>query len=274
MPPPGRAQQALAKQKEARQKKMLIALTPVLLGLLAWQGPGLVKAFTGADAPPVRTASSQTTTEIAADPTTGAAPAIAASGQTPAAGVVDALPDSDQSSEAAEGQLVAFDRFVGKDPFRQQVTANAASGGDTGARADAGGEDDTAGEDDPGGEDDAGGPGDANGGSSGSGEDVTVAPPVGGGGGNGDDDGSSSAPKTATIDVNGTREAVRVEGPFPATDPIFKLVSLGAKSAKIGLVNGEFSTGVQTIKLVLAKPVTLVSQPDGLRYTITLVSVP
>ena len=77
----------------------------------------------------------------------------------------------------------------------------------------------------------------------------------------------------ATMDVNGTPETVAVGAPFPVADPIFRLVSLTARSAKIGLVTGQYSTGSQTVVVKLGKSVTLVSQPDGLRYRITLVRV-
>ena len=42
---------------------------------------------------------------------------------------------------------------------------------------------------------------------------------------------------------------------------------------KIGLVSGSFSNGQETVKVKVGKTVTLVSQPDGVRYVIKLVSV-
>jgi hypothetical protein len=41
---------------------------------------------------------------------------------------------------------------------------------------------------------------------------------------------------------------------------------------KIGLVSGEFSKG-DTVTVKVGKSVTLVSQPDGLRYVVKLVTV-
>jgi hypothetical protein len=259
MPAPGRAQQALARQKEARQKKLLLALAPVLLVLLAWQGPGMVKAFTEGDDPPVPEASSETTTAAGDDAGTDAAvPTGPGEEGSAASGTV--LPESDEPSEPTQGQLVAFDRFVGKDPFRQQVAVTATT--PTEAVGSDGG--------DPAHQAESGGAPPSDGG-------TTTMPPDTADGGEGE--GDSDAPSTtvlvsATVDVNGTPEVVELDAAFPATDPIFKLVSLTARSAKLALVSGEFETGAKTITLTLGKPVTLLSQPDGLRYTITLVSVP
>ena len=41
-----KAAEALRKKKEQKQKIILIALAPVLLGLLAWQGPKTYKSLT------------------------------------------------------------------------------------------------------------------------------------------------------------------------------------------------------------------------------------
>jgi hypothetical protein len=255
-----KAQEALRKQKDARQKKMLIALLPVLLLLLFWQGPGMLKAFSGGSTPPPTPAPAQSSgeTPAPADPTAAAAPSTAA-GETPApAAPTSVLPDTDDPVVAENDQLVSFDRFVGKDPFRQLVEDEEEGGGDAASDEPA---------DDPSGgsaDDPMGDP--ANGGSGGDGDGD------GGDGGGSDGGGSDGGTELtiATVDVNGTREEVSREGTFPASDPIFRLVSLKAASAKIALVAGEFSNGVETVTLRRGKPLTLVSQPDGLRYTITL----
>ncbi len=62
MPPAGKAEAALRKQKDARQKKMLIMLAPVFLGLVAWQGPGILKAFSGSEPTPAPAAAPASTT--------------------------------------------------------------------------------------------------------------------------------------------------------------------------------------------------------------------
>lgn len=103
----------LRKQKEKKQKILLIALAPVLLGLLAWQGPKTYGALTAGSAAPPPPAVTTTTT-------TGPAPTGATTTPTPSGGPTSAtnLPDSDPVLGPGTGQLVIFSRFVSKDPFR------------------------------------------------------------------------------------------------------------------------------------------------------------
>jgi hypothetical protein len=99
----------LQKQKEAKQKKLLLVLAPVFIGLLAWQGPKTLHAFTGgAEAAPAPTPPAVTT----ATPPTGTTPSA---GTTTEAG---GLPDTDAPLAPLDGQLVSFSRFEGVDPFR------------------------------------------------------------------------------------------------------------------------------------------------------------
>jgi hypothetical protein len=251
MPPAGKAEQALRARKDARQKKVLFALAPILVGLLAWQGPGMLKAFTGGDSPPP-TAAQPTETAAAPDPAAGAAPSTATGDPAVTAPGGSSLPDADEPYTPGAGQLVAFDRFIGKDPFRQQVAAKAADGGAPGPGSGGGKDGDGSG---------------GGGGSGGSGGDDQ--PP--GGGDDGDGDGDAFA--SATLAVNGVSETVSVDGTFPSSDPVFRLVSIGGRSVKIGLVAGEFSNGARTVTVALGKKVTLVSQPDGFRFTIKLVAL-
>jgi hypothetical protein len=260
---------ALAKQKEARQKKLLFALLPVLLLLLAWQGPGMLKAFSGGDAPaetaPAPAPSSATEpvpTPAPSDPAAVVPPATPAAA-TPADPPVPAaeLPETDVPVAAGAGQLVALDRFVGKDPFKQQVVEKEGGGsGDAGSS----------------GSTSAGGRNGSGSGESGTGESAagsgavpTANAPSGGGGEFAPDDGKRTS---ATVDVNGTREELFVASTFPNVDPIFRIVSIAPKSAKIELVTGQFSNGRTTLTLRLGKRLTLVSQPDGLRYVVTLLA--
>ena len=73
------------------------------------------------------------------------------------------------------------------------------------------------------------------------------------------------------IVVNGKASVLDVGDSFPEGDPAFKIVSIGTGSVEIGLVDGSFSTGVDTITVKVGEPVTLISQPDGARYTIRLI---
>lgn len=121
----------LQKQKEARQKKMLLVLAPVLLALVAWQGPKTVKAFTGGEAaPPPPVPAATTTTASAAGATSSGAPA---------AGAPTGLPETEQPYEALDGQLISFSRFDGRDPFDQSyapATGAGAGSGSSGGGAD------------------------------------------------------------------------------------------------------------------------------------------
>jgi hypothetical protein len=67
---------------------------------------------------------------------------------------------------------------------------------------------------------------------------------------------------------------VIVAGTFPEGDPIFKLVSLTKRSAKVGIVDGTYATGSPTITLTKGgKPVTLMNTADGTTYVLRLVSI-
>jgi hypothetical protein len=102
----------LRKQKEHKQKILLIALAPVFLGLLAWQGPKTYKSLTaGSATPPVAPAPTTTAPTTGTTPAPPAAPSGQPSSET-------GLPESDPAPQAGEGQLISFSRFVGKDPFR------------------------------------------------------------------------------------------------------------------------------------------------------------
>jgi hypothetical protein len=121
-----KAEEALRKQKEAKQKLLLLALAPVLLGLLAWQGPKTYKALTGGNAQPPPTVTTIAPTTTGSTSTT-ATPTP--SGVTGAIG----LPDSDPLQTPGLGQLVVFNRFVSKDPFRSKPTVSTSTDGPTGA---------------------------------------------------------------------------------------------------------------------------------------------
>ena len=102
-----KAEAALLKQKEAKQKKVLFLLVPVFIALIAWQGPKTFKAITGGNAPPP-------TTAAATAPTPGSAPS------TPGAGAVvpsSQLVDTDAQPSLMDGQMSNLGVFPGRDPF-------------------------------------------------------------------------------------------------------------------------------------------------------------
>ena len=100
-----------AKAKAKRQKIVAAVLGVVLLGVLAWQIPSLMKTMNKKPPPNAAPAA-----PVAAPP-----PGAPATG-TPVS-APGTLADSDPSPEAGSGQLLSFDRFTSKDPFVQQATA-------------------------------------------------------------------------------------------------------------------------------------------------------
>ena len=77
-------------------------------------------------------------------------------------------------------------------------------------------------------------------------------------------------PTTAVISVNGVAELVTSGGSFPTSNPLFQLLSLTAKSAKISVIGGSYASGAATLALTVNKAVTLENTADGTRYTIEL----
>lgn len=75
---------------------------------------------------------------------------------------------------------------------------------------------------------------------------------------------------SATISVNGVKEKVAVTGTFPKKDPVFRLVSLREGTAKIGIAGGTLTGGSQTVTLTKGEPLTLLNTVDGKRYRLEL----
>jgi hypothetical protein len=226
-------------QARARKQKILIAvLGVVFLAVMAYQAPTILGMFGGSS-------------PEAAEPVATAPPAPApltpgtAGTPTPAQGPATLI-DSDVAPEPANGQLLSFDRFESKDPFVQQV----GRGGDTPAPSS--GANPPAPAQKPPTLTPVAPP-----------EAGTDAPPV---------RGPLPAVRAATISVNGNLSTVAVSGTFPESDPIFRLVALTRKAAKIGIVGGAYASGSQTITLKKGgKPVTLMNTADGTTYVLRLV---
>jgi hypothetical protein len=206
-----KAEEALRKRKEAQQKKILIALAPLLLGLLVWQGPKTYSALMGGSAAPAAPPATSTTTSPVPLPT-GTTPTPPTGSPTSAT----SLPDSDPLLSPATGQLIVFSRFVSKDPFRAKPSSTSSSDGSEGPTGNA---------------------------------------------------------SSASLEVNGTAEDVKIGETFPAGDPAFRLVNAGGQSAEIGLASGSFANGQETIAVNMGETLVLVSDPDGKRYAIKLISV-
>jgi hypothetical protein len=206
-----KAEEALRKRKEAQQKKILIALAPLLLGLLVWQGPKTYSALMGGSAAPAAPPATTTTTSPVPLPT-GTTPTPPTGSPTSAT----SLPDSDPLLSPATGQLIVFSRFVSKDPFRAKPSSTSSTDGSEGPTGNA---------------------------------------------------------SSASLEVNGTAEDVKIGERFPAADPAFRLVNAGGQSAEIGLASGSFANGQETIAVNMGETLVLVSDPDGKRYAIKLISV-
>ena len=71
--------------------------------------------------------------------------------------------------------------------------------------------------------------------------------------------------------VNGLASTVQVGSTFPQAAPVFTLVSLTAKVAKIGVAGGTYENGSSTIALKKGKTVTLMNTADGTRYVLKFV---
>jgi hypothetical protein len=230
--------------KDRRAKKMAIGGAVLLVAILAFELPHYLGGKSSSPSAAATTASD--TTAGSTTPSATGTPAATASGTAAAAAPMSAsstkLPNSDVSPARTKSQLYSFDTFAGKDPFVQQVSTTQPS-------------------------------------SSGSVPPATSAP-------------TSSAPAqtasstsvqqtsartlassgVATIAVNGKSETVRVGKSFPSANPVFRLVSLAHGSVNIGIANGSYTSGAQTVRLSSGRSLTLVDTASGVRYTVRLLS--
>jgi hypothetical protein len=114
--------EALRRQKDAKQRKLLIVLVPVFLGLAAWQGPPMYKALFSSPAPPPLPPAQ--TTAAPTDPT---APPTTQQGGTSTTAAPDGLSDTDPLPSAGIDRLISFSRFSARDPFKVTVGQSGAA---------------------------------------------------------------------------------------------------------------------------------------------------
>jgi len=227
------------KAKQKKQKIIAAVLGVVMLGLVAFQFPRVMKQLH--KKPPVSTVATSTTP-------TGtpslAAPTLSGSEQSTAATPTDgsALTSGDVPPPANNGQLASFSRFASKDPFAQQLSDDATGGSGSGSSSGGGSSPATVG------------------GSS---------PSTGGV--------QSPGPGSAVISVNGTLMSVAVGTDFPqptasdsSAQPMFHLISLTAHTARISIVGGAYSNGAGSVTLRENRPLTLMNTADGTRYRLVL----
>jgi hypothetical protein len=261
-----------AQQKAKRQKILVGAGTLILLVLMVVEVPKILNhGKTPSAATSTDTGSTSTTPESTPTTTDPTAQPVSA---TPVASTN--LPNAGGAS-AADGQLVSFSLFQSKDPFRQQLTA---SGVAPGSPAPPTSTTPTSPQPTP--------PPPPPSGSPPTPTPTTPAPttptpttpapttptpttptpttptptPP-----------TPSAPASASISVNGVAETVAVGASFPVAQPLFRLVSLKAGVARIGVAGGTLQGSSQTVELVKGKPLTLMNTADGMRYVLRLVSV-
>jgi hypothetical protein len=236
--------------KAARQKKLAIGGALLLVAVLVFQVPRTLKMIHPSATPPVAAATTTTTaTETTpTTPTAGTTPSI------PVSNTAATVLTAQLAPPAREGQLsVLSASFKSKDPFRQLIDETAPSDAS---------------------------PEPAPKESKPAGPELKVVPtakaPV-----------AATAPTapaapaskkvilpflSAVISVNGVREGVDVKVDFPVDAPLFHLVSLTKKGAKISVAGGSLASGAPTVTLRRGKPVTLVNTADGTRYRLVLVS--
>jgi hypothetical protein len=170
-----------------------------------------------------------------------AAPTPTASTTTPSATAALA---SNGAPVASLGQLDSFSRFDSKDPFHQQVDPHAIGSPKTPGRGRNG-----AASDEP---SSSAGPG------AGASAGPKAAPPP---------------PNSAVITVNGgppQRITIGQDFPLPPFEPIFHLVAVTRKAAKISIAGGSLSDGRATVILRKGRPLTLMNTADGTQYELRL----
>jgi hypothetical protein len=246
-----KTEEKLRKRKETKQKKLLLLLIPALAVVVAIQGPAVMKHFRKAQE---KTEHAQSKVVEGFEDVAGTGPATATSEPLtgdPAAAILatQSLADTDTPPVADEGQLISFTRFSARDPFVQLVDdASEETAGSSGDTSTTGGTTTST---------------PAPSASTG----TTTATSSGG------DTSTGVATTQASISVNGAVVVVAVGETFPPNDPAFKLVAIDGDIVKIGLAAGSFSNGVDTLDLQAGDSVTLISQPDGGRFTIKIVQI-
>ena len=243
------------KQREKRAKMGAIAGCVLLLAVGAYEVPSALKVMNKKPPPG---------TTYDPGPSGGgssALPSVAVQNTTGGLASNGGLADTDVQPASAAGQLVSFALFQTKNPFSPQVTGG-------------------------------GLPPDTSG--------TTTTTPAGAGG-----TGTGTTPTTTTtttptittpgslvpsspgattttaaslpivvISVNTTVSAVRIDGTFPLSSPVFRLLSYKKGSAEVGIVGGSYADGGGELTLKEGVPVTLQNTTDGKRYTLQLLSTP
>lgn len=224
--------QSQREAKDKRAKRMAIGGAVVLAIVLAWEMPHVLGGKKSAT-PATTTSAAAPVDSTAPGATTPATAGVTTASATPSTASAK-LTNSDLPPRRSKGQLASFSTFASKDPFIQQVQAP-------------------------------------------SGPETTGTSPS---------TGTTSSTNTRNkpvltartlarsgavrISVNGRPESVRIGASFPSSNPVFRLVSFTRGVVKIGIANGSYSSGAQTVALRLNSPLTLVDSTNGVRYRLQL----
>jgi hypothetical protein len=240
--------------KAARQKKLAIGGAVLLVALLVFQVPRTLKMLQG-PTPKHQSAAATTTATTTTAASSAAAPSAPVTGTPTSAPVLTAQ----LAPPAREGQLeVLSATFKSKDPFRQLIDETEAPSETSGtttkkpeAKLKVAADTKT--------------------------KPAAKPAPVATQAFT-----APTAPKvkkitlpmlSATISVNGVREGVDLKADFPTDSPLFHLVSLTKRTAKISVAGGSLASGAPTLTLRRGKPLTLVNTADGTRYRLVLVAL-
>ena len=252
---------------KAKRQKVIAAIGGVLLlGLLAFQVPRTMKMLkqnqgTSSSSTAAPSASTTPGSTPLAPPALDGSSTAGASVASATATSVDGVSDPSNPLPPAAGQLVSFSKFKSKDPFHQQITdcaSTAGSGSGSGAAASSACATVTKAATKK-----AAKPGAASGAVVSAKSAATAKA-------------SAQAPAQvtkATISVNGVASLVSVGTSFPTASPVFTLVSLTPRAAKIGIAGGSYENGAASVTLAKGKTVTLMNTADGTRYVLRLVAV-
>ncbi len=237
--------------KAKKQKIVLIVGGVLLLAVGAIQGPKLLKGSApAAVATPAAQTGAAPTTAVAGSVTTPAgttATAVKVSGPRATAVLAGVAIQGAGSPSVDAGQLVKFSLFEAKDPFVPQTSDELSGTTEPTATP-------TLSDTQPG---------------TTEGTDPTASS----GGAEAESSAPAAAPPTttnATIMLNGKAYYLALKDTFPKADPLFVLVSLKPKMARIGVAGGSFADS-KTIPLAKGKKVTLVNDATGARYVLRLV---
>lgn len=235
----------LGAAKERKKKILAVGGAVLLVVMLAIQVPRTMKMLDSGEAqPPAEAQAADEESQTRTSPTPVPIPASTSF--------------TVERDLASSGQLTSFGRFSRKDPFSPQIRADAEKGGSSKQ-----------------GKSNAAGSKKAKSAKAKSGKaksgKARKAPPN-----RAAQPGTPSEaarPTSAVLSINGVREDVNVGSAFPASAKVFRLVSLGENSARIGVAGGSLVGGADTVMLERGKTITLMNTADGARYALRLVSL-